>query len=34
MKKISKFAFAFLVLAGVSMNAQTALKQGSVIYIP
>ncbi len=32
MKKISKFAFAFLVLAGVSMNAQTALKQGSVTY--
>lgn len=32
MKKITKIAFAFLLLAGVSMNAQTALKKGSVTY--
>ena len=32
MKKITKIAFALLVVAGVSMNAQTALKNGSVTY--
>jgi len=32
MKKITKMIFAFIVVAGVSMNAQTALKQGSVTY--
>ena len=32
MKKITKIAFAFLLLAGVTMNAQTALKKGSVTY--
>ena len=32
MKKITKIAFAFLLLASVSVNAQTALKKGSVTY--
>ena len=32
MKKITKIAFALLLLASVSMNAQTALKKGSVTY--
>ena len=32
MKKITKIAFAFFLLASVSMNAQTALKKGSVTY--
>ena len=32
MKKLTKIAFAFILLAGVSINAQTALKKGSVTY--
>jgi hypothetical protein len=32
MKKITKIAAAFLLFAGVTMNAQTALKKGSVTY--
>jgi len=32
MKKIRKIAFVFILLAGVSVNAQTALKKGSVTY--
>jgi hypothetical protein len=32
MKKITKIAFALFLLASVSLNAQTALKKGSVTY--
>ena len=32
MKKIIKIAFALFLVAGVSMNAQNALKSGSVTY--
>ena len=32
MKKITTIAAAFLLFAGVTMNAQTALKKGSVAY--